>query len=93
MWLLGLQPQKRNLWNHVCTVPHARNCSNVTALGAQHGEGIFCSSSADTVVLENNQEQQPEVGRDLSCENNNNQGWGMGDRAVVGPSEALVRGH
>lgn len=56
-------------------------------------EGIFCSSSADTVVLENNQEQQPEVGRDLGCENNNNQGWGMGDRAVVGPSEALVRGH
>lgn len=56
-------------------------------------EGIFCSSSADKVVLENNQEQ-PELGRDLGFENsNNNQGWGMGDRAVVGPSEALVRGH
>lgn len=56
-------------------------------------QGGFCSSSADRVVLENNQEQQPGVGRDLGCENNNNQGWGMGDRAVVGPSEALVRGH
>ena len=48
-------------------------------------------------MLESDQEQ-PGLYRDGCCENNNNQGWGVGQggwliRAGFGPSEALVRGH
>lgn len=81
MWVLSLQPQKRIfgallalfLVPDIAAVSQwLSNCVLSTV------KGVFCSSSADAVVLESNQ-KQPGLCRDGCCEcDSNNQGWGVG---------------